>query len=190
MFFLQIKLSSDVTELGLDDLIPDTEYTVTVYALYGEEAGDPVTNQQTTCEQPKRTHTCTFLPVRAPSFSAFILAIIHMHAVLWRGGDQTKCLEHKPVLTEPRSTGANKHIKRLFCLCLPFLQRRWVLPATSSSRISHTIPPASVGTRRPAELKVTASCGSRQTGSSRRRYVCACAFNPNPHQRADETAWQ
>lgn len=50
MFFLQVKLSSDVTELRLDDLIPDTEYTVTVYALYGEEAGDPVTNQQTTCE--------------------------------------------------------------------------------------------------------------------------------------------
>lgn len=47
---LQVKLSDLVTELELDGLMPHTEYTVTVYAMYGEEAGDPITNQQTTCE--------------------------------------------------------------------------------------------------------------------------------------------
>lgn len=46
----QIKLSDAVTEIELGALVPHTEYTVTVYAMYGEEAGDPITNQETTCE--------------------------------------------------------------------------------------------------------------------------------------------
>ncbi len=46
----QVKLPEAVTELELDGLIPHTEYTVTVYAMYGDEVGDPITNQETTCE--------------------------------------------------------------------------------------------------------------------------------------------
>lgn len=46
----QIQVSDRVTELELDGLIPHTEYTVTVYAIYGEESSDPITNQGMTRE--------------------------------------------------------------------------------------------------------------------------------------------
>lgn len=48
--FPKIKVSDAVTELELDGLIPDTEYTVTVYAMYGEEASEPITEQTNTCK--------------------------------------------------------------------------------------------------------------------------------------------
>lgn len=45
-----MKFEPEQTDIEIEGLQPSTAYSVTVYALYGEEPSDPVTATGTTCE--------------------------------------------------------------------------------------------------------------------------------------------
>lgn len=46
----QVKFGADETDVELQDLMPTTDYSVTLYALYDEDPSDPVTAVATTCK--------------------------------------------------------------------------------------------------------------------------------------------
>ncbi len=48
--FLQEKFGADQTVVELAGLLPATDYSVTLYALYDEDPSDPVTAVATTCK--------------------------------------------------------------------------------------------------------------------------------------------
>lgn len=48
--FLQEKFSAEQTVVELAELLPATDYSVTLYALYDEDPSDPVTDVATTCK--------------------------------------------------------------------------------------------------------------------------------------------
>ncbi len=52
---LQEKFRADQTVVELAELLPATDYSVTLYAIYDEDPSDPVTAVATTCKNLPET---------------------------------------------------------------------------------------------------------------------------------------
>ncbi|KAI4893054.1 hypothetical protein NFI96_005119 [Prochilodus magdalenae] len=97
----EVKVGETVTDLQLVGLSPDTEYTVTVYAMFGEEASDPTTAQDTTMSlRPPRNlrvtevdHGSVRLIWEAPSIKVKGYRVMYSRS----DGVQTKEVEVGPV---------------------------------------------------------------------------------------------
>lgn len=59
---LQERFSAEQTAVELQELLPATDYSVTLYALYNEEPSDPVTAAAATCEHRLRFNSSPQAP--------------------------------------------------------------------------------------------------------------------------------
>lgn len=55
---LQVRVGSDITNVQLERLTPETEYSITVYALDGEAVSEPLEGRGVTCTS-QETVTCS-----------------------------------------------------------------------------------------------------------------------------------
>lgn len=67
---LQEKFSAEQTVVELAELLPATDYSVTLYALYEEDPSDPVTAVATTCK--------IFPKLCLPLYSSFPIFFFHL----------------------------------------------------------------------------------------------------------------
>ncbi|KAK7884037.1 hypothetical protein WMY93_027160 [Mugilogobius chulae] len=79
------KLGPSLTEVTLEDLLPSTDYSVTLYALYDDEPSEPLTAIATT-RKYKHTAVATTLPLPPPQALSFPLLTHSRVRVSWTPG--------------------------------------------------------------------------------------------------------
>lgn len=82
--YLQEKFGAEQTVVELAGLLPATDYSVTLYALYEEEPSDPVTAVTTTCEtlsKQSKTGFFTFTYTVSLGFPILTFLLLHRSAL-------------------------------------------------------------------------------------------------------------
>lgn len=79
---LQEKFSAEQTVVELAELLPATDYSVTLYALYDEDPSDPVTAVATTCKTIPKLSRPSFFTSSSHSLSCYCSPIHFLHIFL------------------------------------------------------------------------------------------------------------